>query len=183
MNYHSHYSKLVSLDLRPSCSTCCFLKASLTAILQFEPFDELRLCLVFVSVFLFPFPISFGFGIVFEEGIPLPILVMEFLPTDLRRCLDVLPDEISYSILHNVSLCLAYLHSRTPVIVHLDIASINIILSANMTAKICDFGSAMLLERKYQMAQIPGHQAYMPPETMVDDPTMMQVWMCSRLEY
>ena len=40
-----------------------------------------------------------------------------------------------------------------------------------MTAKICDFGSAMIFEGKYQqMTFAPGSPPYMPPETLVDDP-------------
>ncbi len=113
-------------------------------------------------------------GIVFEKGTQLPILVTEFLPTDLRSCLEhygVLRDEISYSILHDVSLGLAFLHSQTPQIIHLDISSTGILLSANMTAKICDFGSAMIFEGKHQLMTLkPGCPPYMPPETLVDDP-------------
>ena len=63
-------------------------------------------------------------GVCFMKGSQFPILVMEFLPTDLTSCLDrysTLPDEISYSILHDVSLGLAYLHGQAPPIIHRDL--------------------------------------------------------------
>ena len=46
-------------------------------------------------------------GVYFEREVPIPILVMEFLPTNLSSCIDqygILPKEISYSILHDLSL-------------------------------------------------------------------------------
>ena len=116
-------------------------------------------------------------GVCFEEGSQFPILVMEFLPTNLTSCLDrygVLPDEISYSILHDVSLGLAYLHGQTPPIIHRDLSANNVLLSTNMTAKISDLGVARILNltplQVSRMTETPGTPAYMPPEVMVADP-------------
>ena len=56
-------------------------------------------------------------GIYFQPGERAPILVMEFLPTNLTSCIEqhgILPKEISYPILHDVGLGLHYLHSQTP---------------------------------------------------------------------
>ena len=42
-----------------------------------------------------------------EQGVQVPILVMELLPTNLTSCIErygILPNEISYSILHDVAL-------------------------------------------------------------------------------
>ena len=65
-------------------------------------------------------------GVHFSEGerLPLgPMLVMEFLPMNLTSCTErrgILPEEISYSILHDIALGLYYLHnqSQTCPIVH-----------------------------------------------------------------
>ncbi len=116
-------------------------------------------------------------GVCFEEGSQFPILVMEFLPTNLTSCLeryDILPDEINFSILHDVSLGLAYLHGQIPVIVHRDLSANNVLLSTNMTAKISDLGVARILNltplQVSRMTETPGTPAYMPPEVMVADP-------------
>ena len=87
-------------------------------------------------------------GVHFQQGVPAPILVMEFLPTNLTSCIEqygVLPKEISYSILHDVALGLCYLHSQTPPIIHRDLSSNNVLLTPNMTAKISDLGVARML--------------------------------------
>ena len=116
-------------------------------------------------------------GVCFEEGSQFPILVMEFLPTNLSSCLDcygILPNESSYSILHDVSLGLAYLHGQAPPIIHRDLSANNVLLSTNMTAKISDLGVARILNytplQVSRMTETPGTPAYMPPEVMVADP-------------
>ena len=116
-------------------------------------------------------------GVCFEEGSQFPILVMEFLPTNLTSCLErygILPDEINFSILNDVSLGLVYLHGQTPVIVHRDLSANNVLLSTNMTAKISDLGVAQILNLNLhqvnRMTETPGTPAYMPPEVMVADP-------------
>ena len=116
-------------------------------------------------------------GVCFEEGSQFPILVMEFLPTNLTSCLErygILPDEINFSILHDVSLGLVYLHGQTPVIVHRDLSANNVLLSTNMTAKISDLGVARILNltplQVSRMTETPGTPAYMPPEVMIADP-------------
>ena len=56
-------------------------------------------------------------GVYFKEGVKLPIIVMELLPTNLTACIElygILPKEISYSVLHDVALGLHYLHSQSP---------------------------------------------------------------------
>ncbi len=114
-------------------------------------------------------------GVCFEEGSQFPILVMEFLPTNLTSCLErygILPAEISFSILHDVSLGLVYLHCQTPAVIHRDLSANNVLLSTNMTAKISDLGVARIvnLTPQQRMTETPGTQAYMPPEVMVADP-------------
>ncbi len=117
-------------------------------------------------------------GIYRKEGSTFPILVMEFLPTNLTNCLErygILPDEINYSILYDVSLGLAYLHGHTPAaIIHRDLSANNILLSSNMSAKIADLGVSKILNltplQVSRMTETPGTPAYMPPEVMVAHP-------------
>ena len=116
-------------------------------------------------------------GVHSQEGVQVPILVMEFLPTNLTSCIEqygILTDEISYSILHDVALGLCYLHGQTPPIIHRDLSSNNVLLTANMTAKISDLGVARILNltplQVSRMTQTPGTPAYMPPEVMVANP-------------
>ena len=116
-------------------------------------------------------------GVHFQQGMEAPILVMEFLPTNLTSCIQqhgILPKEISYSILHDVALGLYYLHHQTPPIIHRDLCSNNVLLTANMTAKISDLGVARILNltplQVSRMTQNHGTPAYMPPEVMVGNP-------------
>ncbi len=106
-----------------------------------------------------------------------PILVMEFLPTNLTSCIEqvnLLPKDISYSMLHDVALGLCYLHSQTPPIIHRDLSSNNVLLTPNMTAKISDLGVARILNltplQVSRMTQTPGTPTYMPPEVMIANP-------------
>ena len=60
-------------------------------------------------------------GVHFERGVYAPILVMEFPPMNLTTCIDqysTLPEEISYSILHDVALGLCYLHNHVATLNH-----------------------------------------------------------------
>ena len=114
-----------------------------------------------------------------EAGSELPELVMEYLPTTLRRCLDThgaLPAEMGSGILLEVALGLRYLHEFSPPIIHRDLSSNNVLLTTSMTAKISDLGVAKILDvspgRAAQMTQtrVPGTPAFMPPEAMLDRP-------------
>ena len=116
-------------------------------------------------------------GVYFEVGSRIPILVMEFLPTTLAKCIDaygVLPEEVNYSILHDVALGLYHLHSQTPPIVHRDLSANNVLLASNMTAKISDLGVARILnltpQQMSRMTRTPGTPSYMPPEAMRANP-------------
>ena len=116
-------------------------------------------------------------GVYFQQRVQAPILVMEFLPTNLTSCIEqygILPKEISYSILYDVALGLCYLHSQTPPIIHRDLSSNNVLLTPNMTAKISDLGVARILNltplQISRMTGTPGTPAFMPPEVMVAIP-------------
>ena len=116
-------------------------------------------------------------GVYFGRKGTIPALVMEFLPTNLSSCVDnygILPKEISYSVLHDVSLGLNYLHNQTPPNIHRDLSANNVLLTPNMTAKISDLGVAKILNltplQMSHMTATPGTPTYMPPEVMVADP-------------
>lgn len=116
-------------------------------------------------------------GVYFEDLASIPILVLEYLPTDLTSLIKkngILPEEASYSILHDVSLGLNYLHNQTPPIIHRDLSSNNILLTSGLTAKISDLGVARILDltplKASRMTQAPGTLAYMPPEVMIANP-------------
>ena len=116
-------------------------------------------------------------GVLLERGSQLPVLVMEYLHTNLSSCLDrygVLPEEIGYGILRDVALGLRYLHESTPPIIHRDLSANNVLLTTNMAAKISDLGVAKIINLSpaqiTQMTQTPGTPCYMPPEAMVARP-------------
>lgn len=115
-------------------------------------------------------------GVYFQKDREIPILVMEYVPTNLTSCIEkykFLPKEICYSILHDIALGLNYLHSQNPPIIHRDLSSNNILLTPNMTAKISDLGVARLLNLNQQlvMTENPGTLAFMPPEVNMANPT------------
>lgn len=117
-------------------------------------------------------------GVHFQQGVREPILVMEFLPTNLTSHIEqynILPTDVNCSILHDVALALRYLHSQTPPIIHRDLSSNNILLTPNMTAKISDFGNAKrLLENDLvgapKLTINPGTIDFMPPESFIANP-------------
>ena len=118
-------------------------------------------------------------GVCFEQGSPLPVLVMEYLHTTLSACLErygVLPKEISYGILCDVALGLRYLHEHSPPIIHRDLSANNVLLTSSMNAKISDLGVAKILNltpaQMTQMTQTkaPGTSCYMPPEALTAKP-------------
>ncbi len=121
-------------------------------------------------------------GVYFEEGSRVPILVMEFLPTTLARCIDtyrVLPEEVSYSVLYDVAVGLYHLHSQSPPIVHQNLSANNVLLTPNMTAKISDLGVARILnltpQQMSRMTRTPGTISYMPPEVMRANPRYRRI--------
>ena len=117
------------------------------------------------------------YGVYFREKKRVPILIMEFLPMNLTSYIEehgILPEEISYSILHGVALGLHYLHHQDPPIIHRDLSANNVLLTHDMEAKISDFGVARMLDltplHVSCLTQTPGTPAYMPPEVMVANP-------------
>ena len=101
----------------------------------------------------------------------LPVMVTEHLPASLENVLQrysTLPDELSYSILKDVSLGLAYLHSRSPPILHGELVASNVLLAWDMTAKLSDVGVSSLLGLSLEQRRRLGRRAlvHLPPEVL-----------------
>ena len=119
-------------------------------------------------------------GVYYEKGATIPILVMEHLLMTLTNCIEQnedLPNELAYSILHDVALGLCYLHGCKPnPIIHRDLSANNVLLTQDMTAKISDLGVAKILDltpakmTQMRMTINPGTPSCMPPEALVPNP-------------
>ena len=122
-------------------------------------------------------------GVCFFPMSRLPALVMEKLLTSLHEVLDPETEgqeeredsenkpyialALKCSILFDVGRGLAFLHSRTPPIIHRDLSARNVLLTTGMAAKIADLGVARIvpaLRRAATMTKAPGASIYMPPE-------------------
>ena len=121
-------------------------------------------------------------GVYYEQGSTVPLLVMEYLHMTLSSCVDrygALGNEIAYPILRDIVLGLCYLHGHKPnPMIHRDLSANNILLTADMRAKISDLGVAKIVNLSpsqksatyLQLTTTPGTPAYMPPEAMVQNP-------------
>ena len=83
-----------------------------------------------------------------------------------------IPVHIKYSIVHDVSLGLCYLHNHDPPIVHRDLSPNNVLLTAHHVAKISDLGVAKVIkaDSRKMMTKAPGTVDFMPPEALDDTP-------------
>ena len=112
------------------------------------------------------------FGIYWPPAARVPSLVMERLHCSLTSLLEqspVLPIiEKKMSIINDVALGLRYLHTRTPIIIHRDLSSNNVLVSRGMEGKIGDLGTVRLVDptRQSQMTKAPGTVDFMPPEAL-----------------
>ena len=126
-------------------------------------------------------------GVCFFPGSRLPALVMERLLTSLHDLLDpeidpppppdapkpFFPLSLKCCVLHNVANGLAFLHERSPPIIHRDLSARNVLLNSGMVAKIADLGVARIVPRMRAaatMTKAPGAYVYMPPEALEDKP-------------
>ena len=109
----------------------------------------------------------------------LPVLVMEYLPSDLHDTLAKygdIPLFVKRSILHDVTRGLIYLHAHKPPIVHRDLTAKNVLLNSAMVAKIADFGVSRRIIGEHitfqsaTLTRVPGCDTYMPPEAFDENP-------------
>ena len=105
----------------------------------------------------------------------LPVMVMEMMADSLTSFVDKyqkIPIQIKFSIVHDVSLGLCYLHNHHPPIVHRDLSPNNILLTAHHVAKISDLGVAKVIraDSRRTMTKAPGTVDFMPPEALDKSP-------------
>ena len=105
----------------------------------------------------------------------LPVMVMEMMADSLTSFVnkhEKIPVHIKYSIVHDVSLGLCYLHNHDPPIVHRDLSPNNVLLTAHHVAKISDLGVAKAIkaDSRKTMTKAPGTVDFMPPESLDDTP-------------
>ena len=104
----------------------------------------------------------------------LPVMIMEMMADSLTSFVDKhekIPVHIKYSIVHDVSLGLCYLHNHDPPIVHHDLSPNNVLLTAHHVAKISDLGVEKVIKAdRKTMTKAPGTVDFMPPEALDDTP-------------
>ena len=105
----------------------------------------------------------------------LPVMVMEMMADSLTSFVDKhkkIPVHIKYSIVHDVSLGLCYLHNHDPPIVHRDLSPNNVLLTPHHVAKISDLGVAKVIkaDSRKTMTKAPGTVDFMPPEALARTP-------------
>ena len=110
-----------------------------------------------------------------SQRMRLPVMVMEMMADSLTSFVDKyekIPIQIKFSIVHDVSLGLCYLHNHHPPIVHRDLSPNNILLTAHHVAKISDLGVAKVVraDSRKTMTKAPGTVDFMPPEALDKSP-------------
>ena len=140
-------------------------------------FNKLQDEVIFMSQVHHPNIVQFK-GVCFLENKMIPVLLMERLMHSLHAYLldpanlnTILPRKLH--ILHDTASGLAYLHSRTPAIIHRDLTGKNILLDSQLNAKIADFGNARMMDLDPEatpeiFTSLPGTREYMPPEAEGD---------------
>ena len=98
-------------------------------------------------------------------------MVMEMMAGSLTAFVDKyekIPIQIKFSIVHDISLGLCYLHNHHPPIVHRDLSPNNILLTTHHVAKISDLGVAKVIQAdsRKTMTKAPGTVDFMPPEAL-----------------
>ena len=112
-------------------------------------------------------------GLVQDPSNCRPILLMELMEESLTHFLEhtpnLLPYYIQVNITHDITLALAYLHTNR--VIHRDLSSNNILISAGSQAKVTDFGMSKIMDINPHMTcsritQCPGTPVFMPPEAL-----------------
>ena len=131
------------------------------------------------------------------EKSKMPILMMELLEQNLTMMLEnakhPLPFYLEVDLCHDIALAVAYLHSND--IIHRDLSSNNVLITAGKRAKVTDFGMSRLVRSDSSpllLTVCPGTPLYMPPEAFFEPPTytdkldcysegMLMIQVCSRM--
>ena len=105
----------------------------------------------------------------------LPVMVMEMMSNSLTKFVEEyhdIPVHVKFSIVHDVSLGLCYLHGQDQPIVHRDLSPNNILLTAHHVAKISDLGVAKVVrtDSRKTLTKVPGTVDFMPPEATTSSP-------------
>lgn len=131
-------------------------------------------------------------GLYYFPGSRLPALVMERLLISLHNLLNP-PDRprqhpfhlsVKYSILSDVANGLAHLHGLSPPITHRDLTARNVVLDAQMQAKLVDLGLSRIdafMRAASTMTMGPGTLVYLPPEAItggnqINDPSSIDIF-------
>ena len=110
-------------------------------------------------------------GICYDKDLKPTTILTELMPCNLYDVLESHKIKLSLAEVLDISLDIAtgleYLHSHSPVIVHRDISSKNILLGGNR-AKIADLGQAKVFGSSFLSRQtsMPGAMAYSAPEVL-----------------
>lgn len=103
------------------------------------------------------------------------VLLMELMNESLTHFLDkspgTVPLHMQVNIGYDVILALTYLHRNS--IIHRDLSSNNVLLTASKRAKVSDFGMSTILGNtgmSNSLTVCPGNVIYMPPEALDDSP-------------
>ncbi|CAI8024804.1 Ankyrin repeat domain-containing protein 50 [Geodia barretti] len=116
-------------------------------------------------------------GVVQDPTTNKPILLMEMMKDSLTHFLESSATDIPYhvqvNISHDIALAVAHLHRNG--ILHRDLSSNNVLLSASHQAKVTDFGMSKIAASNPSMTrskvtQCPGTLVYMPPEALRPQP-------------
>ena len=127
----------------------------------------------------------------------LPVLIMELLEESLTMMLEHARQPLTYNLevdlCHDIALAIAYLHSND--IIHRDLSSNNVLVTAGKRAKVTDFGMSKFLDATMSptlLTRCPGTLPYMPPEALHEPPKytvkldcfsegMIMIQVCTRL--
>lgn len=89
-------------------------------------------------------------GVYFEGNSEIPMLVMEFVPTSLRKYVEEKGPlgDVRKVIMLDIAEGLSYLHGLDPPLIHRDLTSNNVLLTDDLHAKIADFGTSKFLNNQ-----------------------------------
>jgi len=115
-----------------------------------------------------------------QSSLP-PVMVMELMDFSLKMFINQHPQtetKLKYSILHDITVGLSYLHAQSPPVIHRDLTPNNILLTNKFVAKIGDLGVAKAIQegggkwfkKNAKLTKVPGTPDFMPPEACCDNP-------------